>query len=115
MACYSITLYFLKMRPISFSMQVSAETVIKGEWKVSAEITCTRESLKTESLGKTIGSDCVLKEVAVQSYEIQVVIEEPKGTTPPDDYFIVVFDDKGRYRVPEGELLRLRGGGTAAK
>ena len=40
------------------------ETVIKGDWKVSTEITCTRESLKTESLEKIIGGDCVLKEVA---------------------------------------------------
>ena len=72
------------------------ETVIKGDWKVSAEITCTRESLKTESLEKIIGGDCVLKEVAVQPYEIQVVIEEPKGMSLTDNYFIVVFDDRGR-------------------
>ena len=73
------------------------ETVIKGDWKVSAEITCTRESLKTESLEKIIGGDCVLKEVAVQPYEIQVVIEEPKGTSLTEEYiWIEVFDDKGR-------------------
>ncbi len=72
------------------------ETVIKGDWKVSTEITCTRESLKTESLEKIIGGDCVLKEVAVQPYEIQVVIEEPKGMSLTDNYFIVVFDDRGR-------------------
>lgn len=73
------------------------ETDIRGDWKVSAEIACTREPLKTESLGKPIGGDCVLKEVAVQPYEIQVVIEEPKEVSMTEEYiWIEAFDDKGR-------------------
>ena len=39
----------------------------------------------------------VLKEVAVQPYEIQVVIEEPKGTSLTEEYILIeAFDDKGR-------------------
>lgn len=70
---------------------------IKGQWEVSAEITCAKEPLLTEQLGQTILGAHVLKEVAVQPYEIQVVIEEPKGTSLTEEYiWIEVFDDKGR-------------------
>lgn len=70
---------------------------IKGQWEVSAEITCAKEPLLTEQVGQTILGAHVLKEVAVQPYEIQVVIEEPKGTSLTEEYiWIEVFDDKGR-------------------
>ena len=70
---------------------------IKGQWEVSAEITCAKEPLLTEQIGQTILGAHVLKEVAVQPYEIQVVIEEPKGTSLTEEYiWIEVFDDKGR-------------------
>lgn len=70
---------------------------IKGQWEVSAEITCAKEPLLTEQLGQTILGAHVLKEVAVQPYEIQVVIEEPKGTSLTEEYiWIEAFDDKGR-------------------
>ncbi len=70
---------------------------IKGQWEVSAEITCAKEPLLTEQIGQTILGGHVLKEVAVQPYEIQVVIEEPKGTSLTEEYiWIEVFDDKGR-------------------
>ncbi len=74
-----------------------ANADIRGDWKVSAEITCTKEPLLTESLGQTIRDGFVLKEVAVQPYEIQVVIEEPKETSMTEEYiWIEAFDDKGR-------------------
>lgn len=77
------------------------ETDIKGEWKASAEITCTEESLLTESLEQTIRGDCILKEVRIQPYEIQAVIEEPKGTSLAGEYIVIVaFDDKGRCLAP---------------
>lgn len=70
---------------------------IKGQWEVSAEIICAKEPLLTEQIGQTILGAHVLKEVAVQPYEIQVVIEEPKGTSLTEEYiWIEVFDDKGR-------------------
>ena len=70
---------------------------IKGQWEVSAEITCAKEPLLTEQIGQTILGAHVLKEVAVQPYEIQVVIEEPKGTSLTEEYiWIEAFDDKGR-------------------
>lgn len=73
------------------------EADIRGEWKVSTEIACTGESLMTESLGQTIRGDCVLKEVRIQPYEIQVVIEEPKGRSLADEFVLIeVFDDQGR-------------------
>ncbi len=70
---------------------------IKGQWEVSAEITCAKEPLLTEQIGQTILGGHVLKEVAVQPYEIQVVIEEPKGTSLTEEYILIeAFDDKGR-------------------
>ena len=73
------------------------EADIRGEWKVSTEITCSEESLMTESLGQTIRGDCVLKEVRIQPYEIQVVIEELKGRSLADEFVLIeVFDDQGR-------------------
>ena len=73
------------------------EIDIKGQWEISAEITCAKEPLLTERIGQTILGAHVLKEVAVQPYEIQVVIEEPKGTSLTEEYiWIEVFDDKGR-------------------
>ncbi|WP_251205569.1 DUF4179 domain-containing protein [Acetatifactor aquisgranensis] len=77
------------------------ETDIRGEWKASAEITCTEESLMTESLEQAIRGDCALKEVRVQPYEIQAVIEEPKGTSLAGEYVVIeAFDDKGRRLAP---------------
>nr|WP_289765902.1 DUF4179 domain-containing protein [uncultured Acetatifactor sp.] len=88
----------------SVHMRVYSEGVdahIRGEWKASAEITCTEESLLTESLEQTIRGDCVLKEVRVQPYEIQAVIEEPKGTSLAGEYVVIeAFDDKGRRLAP---------------
>ena len=73
------------------------EIDIEGQWEISAEITCAKEPLLTERIGQTILGAHVLKEVAVQPYEIQVVIEEPKGTSLTEEYiWIEVFDDKGR-------------------
>lgn len=73
------------------------EIDIKGQWEISAEITCTKEPLLTEQIGQTILGGHVLKEVAVQPYEIQVVIEEPKGTSLTEEYILIeAFDDKGR-------------------
>lgn len=73
------------------------ERDIRGNWKVSAEITCTKDSLLTEELGQTIRDDYLLKEVAVQPYEIQVVVEGPKGMPTAEGYiWIEAFDDKGR-------------------
>ncbi len=73
------------------------EIDIEGQWEISAEITCTKEPLLTEQIGQTILGGHVLKEVAVQPYEIQVVIEEPKGTSLTEEYILIeAFDDKGR-------------------
>ena len=77
--------------------QEEEEIDIEGQWEISAEITCTKEPLLTEQIGQTIVGGHVLKEVAVQPYEIQVVIEEPKGTSLTEEYILIeAFDDKGR-------------------
>lgn len=73
------------------------ERDIRGDWKVSAEITRSKEPLLTAELGQTIREDFLLKEVAVQPYELQVVIEGPKGRPLTEEYiWIEAFDDKGR-------------------
>lgn len=73
------------------------ETDIQGDWNASAEIACTAESLMTKELGIPIRGNAVLKEVKVQPYEIQAVIEVPKeGSLAAEDVVIEAFDDKGR-------------------
>lgn len=84
----------------SSHMRIFAEETerdIRGDWKVSAKITCSKEPLLTAELGQTIREDFLLKEVAVQPYELQVVIEGPKGRPLKEEYiWIEAFDDKGR-------------------
>ncbi|MCI8544117.1 MAG: hypothetical protein HFH95_12545 [Lachnospiraceae bacterium] len=58
------------------------------------------------AIGETIRGDVQMKEVRIQPYEIQVVIEEPKGVSLTGEaVFIEVFDDQGRRLSPASQNL----------
>lgn len=70
---------------------------IVGEWSLFVNVLCSEECLQTKSINQVIDDTILLKEIRLQPYEIQVVMEEKTDTAlAVEGLCIEVFDSKGR-------------------
>lgn len=69
---------------------------IRGEWNVQESFACNKQALETIDISKEIMEGLIFKEVRLQPYEIQVVIEEMKNISLTSEYLCLeVFDENG--------------------